>query len=109
MNLRSDNGNAIVEFVIVGLGLQLAVLAAVQVITGQIDAAAAGQAMLHQGLRAAQLSQTTDAVAITMSDVAKTFGIGSSDFSFTVTGDCASVISLHVKVKGAEQSATGHC
>lgn len=107
--MHSDAGNAIVEFIVAGVGLQLALLALVTSLATHIDAQAAADLMSRQTLRAKQLGLSQVDAKAQIDELAKTFGLASSDYSIAISGHCAGPIVITARVRQANATARAKC
>jgi hypothetical protein len=107
--MRSDRGNAIVEFVVAGLGLQLCVLFAFQSISSGLDQAAAARTMIQVAIRSMQLGGDATTAYSAVNQAAQTFSITAKDYQLAITGDCTQGFTVRLTSFGKLQSATASC
>ena len=107
--LRGQAGNAVIEFVVAALGLQLLLLAATTSIANQIDSQTAADVVARQSLRARQLETPIDQFEVQLTQLAQTLGLSRSNLSVTNSGDCSTLVSVTVQVRNAKEVLSAPC
>ncbi len=107
--ISSESGNAIVEFVVVGVGLQLALLAFVTSMAAKTDSQSAADLLSRQALRALELGVQPGDLQLQIGQLASTLGLGSGDYSVTASGDCSSRVSVNAIVRSAKAHLDATC
>ena len=108
-NWLADRGNALVEFLVGGLLLQLLLLSLVTTLSARVDSQAAADLMARQALRSSQLGLSRTSVQSEVSSIAKTFGLALSDYAIWQSGSCPYAISISVRVHDSIGNARAKC
>lgn len=109
--MKSERGNAIVEFIALGLVGQLLIIGFVIQLGLDFRSEIAAQAIARQSLRSFQLtgqkSQATDMANL----VSSVFGLPEAVVNISLVDDCSSagLAEAVVRVRGRTQSAKGFC
>lgn len=109
--MRNDRGNAVVEFVVIGLIAQLVIFGFVIRLGSDFRSDLAASAIARQTLRAMQLSgQELDAMSIA-NQVVAVFGLPESSAHVSIRDACAKqgAIEVEVRVRGKNHVAKGFC
>ncbi len=93
----------------VGVGLQLALLALVTSLAAQADSQSAADLMARQALRALQLGVQPADLKVQLNELSSTFGLSASDYSLETAGDCSSKVSVVAQVRMAKAKLEAPC
>lgn len=104
-----EAGNAIVEFLVAGVALQLMLLALVGSLARQVDSQTAADLLARQGIRAVQLEITSANRDAQFAAVLSSFGLVAGDFSIVQTGSCPGLISVTATVRRAQAVVKATC
>lgn len=104
-----DGGNAVVEFIVVAVGLQLAMVALVTGLGSRIDSQSAAAVIARQALRDAQLNSNAQAPSGELANVLRTFGLAAVDYSIQIDGACPDQIRVSAIVRGVSATAAANC
>ena len=107
--IASEAGNAVIEFVVVGIGLQLALLAFVTSLAASTDSQSAADLMARQALRAMQLGASPNELSTQLEQLAITLSLSPADYDLTVTGDCSATVSVAARVRTARAQVDAPC
>ena len=111
MKLSADRGNAIVEFIVVGLFAQLAVLGLLINVGSDFRSQLAAESLGRQALRSYQLTSSLDSAQATAAQVISVFGIDSKKVTINIQDNCSSTSSIDVAVvvRNKKYQTRGFC
>ena len=107
--LSSESGNAVIEFLLAGVGLQLALLVLTTSLATQIDSQGLANLLARQVTRSAQLGLQGDALQQQVDTFANSMNLPSGDIQFTLTGDCSTVLRVEVQVRNSQVKLNAPC
>ena len=111
MRLTRDRGNAILEFILIGLIAQLVIFGSLVSIGSTFRSQIAAQVIARQTLRTVQLTGSIDEATRMSNQVLALFGIPSASSQLAIANTCADngLYAVKVKVRGSSFVATGFC
>lgn len=111
MRLTSDRGNAILEFILIGLIAQLVIFGSLVSIGSTFRSQIAAQVIARQTLRTVQLTGSIDEATRMSNQVLALFGIPTASSQLAIANTCADngLYVVKVKVRGSSFVATGFC
>lgn len=111
MNLTDERGNAIVEFVAIGLLAQLLIFGSMIKIGTTFRSEIAAQVIARQSLRTIQLSGSVAEANRMANQVLGIFGIPTVDAKLSIANTCSTsgLYSVTVRVRGASYESSGFC
>jgi Flp pilus assembly protein TadG len=109
--LKSDRGNAVVEFVAVGLVLQLLIFGFLVNLGQAYRSQLAAESLARQALRQYQLTGSESSAIGIATQVITTFGLNDDDVSYDVNPDCRKTGKVQVTstVRDKSFSVIGFC
>ena len=111
MKLNSDRGNAILEFIAIGLAAQLLIFGFLMRLGVDFRSQLAAHSIARQMLRSAQIGSGQESALAMASQVASVFGIPRSDYKVAVDDQCSQsgFLIVSVQVRSSRFETKGFC
>ena len=111
MRVSDERGNAIIEFIAVGLFAQLLIFGFLVKLGDDFRSQIAAQTIARQAIRTIQLTGSLEASASMANQVASVFGIPISLVKSSISENCAATgnYQIKVQVRNKAYETTGFC
>ena len=111
MKLFDEQGNAVIEFITIGLIFQVAIFGFMIKLGSEFRGEISAASIARHTLRSFQLSNDEVKSLELATQISKIFGISSSETKLSIQNQCSElgIVKVEVHVRGSSFTSTGFC